>query len=32
VAEGFQYTSDVNPSWMSREALGALLKKEAIEL
>jgi UDP-N-acetylglucosamine 4,6-dehydratase len=32
VAEGFQYSSDTNPVWMSGEALTALLKKEAIEL
>lgn len=32
VPEGFQYSSDTNPVWMSREALTALLKKEAIEL
>ena len=32
VAEGFQYSSDTNPVWMSAEALAALLKKEAIEL
>ena len=32
VAEGFQYTSDVNPVWMTGDELTALLKKEAIEL
>ena len=32
VAAGFQYTSDVNPDWMTREALAALLAKEPIEL
>jgi UDP-N-acetylglucosamine 4,6-dehydratase len=32
VREGFQYSSDQNPVWMTREALTALLKKEAIEL
>ena len=32
VADGFQYTSDTNSVWMSREALAALLKREAIEL
>jgi UDP-N-acetylglucosamine 4,6-dehydratase len=32
VPPGFQYTSDVNPEWMTCEALAALLAKEAIEL
>ena len=32
VPEGFQYSSDSNPVWMSCDALTALLKKEAIEL
>ena len=32
VPEGFQYSSDVNPVWMTRDALTALLKKEAVEL
>ena len=32
VREGFQYSSDQNPVWMTRDALTALLKREAIEL
>jgi UDP-N-acetylglucosamine 4,6-dehydratase len=32
VAEGFQYSSDSNPVWMTREALGSLLATERIEL
>ena len=32
VADGFQYSSDRNPVWMTREALAALLKSEQIEL
>jgi len=32
VAEGFQYSSDANPVWMTREQLTALLEREAIEL
>ena len=32
VAEDFEYSSDKNPVWMQREALAALLEKEAIEL
>ena len=32
VAEGFQYSSDRNPAWMTREALGSLLATERIEL
>ena len=32
VPEGFQYSSDRNPVWMTREALAALLKSEQIEL
>jgi len=32
VAADFQYTSDVNPEWMTRETLAALLAQEAIEL
>ena len=32
VAEGFQYSSDMNPVWMTRDELSALLREEAIEL
>jgi UDP-N-acetylglucosamine 4,6-dehydratase len=32
VPDAFQYSSDVNPVWMTRDTLAALLKKEAIEL
>ena len=32
VAEGFQYSSDLNPVWMKPEELTSLLKKEAVEL
>ena len=32
VAESFQYSSDTNREWMTREQLGALLKQETIEL
>jgi UDP-N-acetylglucosamine 4,6-dehydratase len=32
VSDGFQYTSDTNSVWMTRDALTALLKREAIEL
>ncbi|MEW6689346.1 MAG: UDP-N-acetylglucosamine 4,6-dehydratase (inverting) [Pseudomonadota bacterium] len=32
VAEDFQYASDRNPDWMSRERLAEILKRETIEL
>jgi hypothetical protein len=32
VPEGFQYSSDKNPVWMTRDQLAALLGKEQIEL
>jgi UDP-N-acetylglucosamine 4,6-dehydratase len=32
VAENFQYSSDTNNDWMTREQLGALLAQEVIEL
>ena len=32
VAEGFQYSSDTNPDWLTRAQLGEILKHEAIEL
>ena len=32
VADGFQYSSDVNPVWMTNEQLAALLRQEPIEL
>jgi UDP-N-acetylglucosamine 4,6-dehydratase/5-epimerase len=32
VAEGFQFSSDRNPEWMTRERLSALLATERIEL
>jgi len=32
VREGFQYSSDSNPVWMTRDQLGALLRKEIIEV
>ena len=32
VAAGFQYTSDVNPDWMTRDTLAALLAREPIEI
>ncbi len=31
VAENFQYSSDTNPSWMTRQQLAKILKHEAIE-
>jgi UDP-N-acetylglucosamine 4,6-dehydratase len=32
VAENFQYSSDTNPVWMTREQLAEILKHESIEL
>lgn len=32
VAENFQYSSDTNPAWMTRQRLAAILKNEEIEL
>ena len=32
VPESFQYSSDTNPVWMTREQLAAILKHEPIEL
>ncbi|HYC48266.1 MAG TPA: UDP-N-acetylglucosamine 4,6-dehydratase (inverting) [Burkholderiales bacterium] len=32
VTDGFQYSSDVNPVWMTGDQLAALLRKEPVEL